>query len=108
VKRCLQIRVEDNVATLLEDATAETVEVLGLPERQMVGVRGHVPHGHKVAIRAIPQAAAVVKYGVPIGVATCEIAAGEWVHLHNCRSMVDERSGSFDHATGAATDTRYE
>jgi len=108
VKRCLQLRPEDNVATLLEDAAEESVAILGLRGRQIVSVVGTVALGHKVALRAIPRGTAVMKYGAPIGVATCDIAAGEWVHLHNCRSMVDVRTGSFDHATGAATDTPYE
>jgi len=108
VKRGLQLRPEDNVATLLEDAAEETVEILGLPERHLVSVRGAAALGHKIALRPIPQGAAVTKYGAPIGVATRDIADGEWVHLHNCRSLVDERTGSFDPASGAATDTRYE
>ena len=108
MKRCLQLRAEDNVATLLEDAGDETVEILGLAERRQVKLRAPVLLGHKVSIRAIPAGAAIVKYGVPIGSATSDIARGDWVHLHNCRSLVDERSGTFDHTTGAATDTPYE
>jgi len=38
---------------------------------------------------------------VVIGIATRRIEPGEWVHLHNCRSQLDERSGSFDVQTGA-------
>jgi hypothetical protein len=30
--------------------------------------------------------AKIIKYGVPIGSATCEIAAGDHVHTHNLRS----------------------
>ena len=51
---------------------------------------------------------AVVKFGVRIGHATAAIRAGDWVHLHNCASDVDERSGTLDLHTGATTDTKYE
>jgi altronate dehydratase small subunit len=36
------------------------------------------------------------------------IEPGDWVHLHNCRSQLDERSGSFDIHTGAPEDNAYE
>lgn len=42
--------------------------------------------GHKVAARAIRAGEKIVKYGVPIGSATQDIAAGDHVHLHNLRS----------------------
>jgi altronate dehydratase small subunit len=108
MKRCLRVKAEDNVATLLEDAADEPVEVVGLAEVQELGMRGSIALGHKVAIAGIPAGCAIVKYGVTIGVATADIDTGEWVHLHNCRSLVDARSNTFDAATGAVTDTRYE
>ena len=40
--------------------------------------------------------------------ATKDIRAGEWVHLHNIRSVYDERSSHLDVMTGAPKDTRYE
>jgi hypothetical protein len=42
--------------------------------------------GHKVARRAIPRGAEVIKYGMSIGSATADIAPGDWVHLHNLQS----------------------
>jgi hypothetical protein len=42
----------------------------------------------------------VIKYGVTIGLATRDIDAGEWVHLHNCRSLLDEGSSTLDLHTG--------
>ena len=42
-----------------------------------------VPRGHKVAVAAIGAGEEVIKYGQVIGRATCPIAAGEHVHLHN-------------------------
>src|SRR6185503_2808986 len=39
-----------------------------------------VPQGHKVALADIPAGAPVLRYGVPIGYAKQDIAAGRWVH----------------------------
>ncbi len=39
--------------------------------------------GHKYALRAIRAGENVIKYGMPIGHATCDIAPGEHVHVHN-------------------------
>ena len=63
---------------------------------------------HKAAITSIAEGASGIKYGAPIGLATRDIAPGEWVHLHNCRSYLDERSSTLDVRTGATTDTVYE
>lgn len=48
-------------------------------------VRDAVPLGHKVALRDLVAGEQVIKYGVPIGVATREIRAGEHVHVHNLK-----------------------
>ena len=39
--------------------------------------------GHKYALRSIKTGENIIKYGEPIGHATAEIEAGEWVHTHN-------------------------
>jgi altronate dehydratase small subunit len=106
--RCLRIHPADNVATLLDDANAERVEVLGAREKQTIELSAPIALGHKAALTAIAMNAPIVKYGVTIGVATSAIAAGEWVHLQNCRSRVDERSQSLDPHTGAPGDNSYE
>lgn len=46
-------------------------------------VRGIAPAGHRIALSAIAQGAAVVKYGQTIGFASAEIAPGDHVHSHN-------------------------
>ncbi len=51
-----------------------------------IAMRGAVPTGHKVALEPIPAGAKVVKFAAPIGSATCDIAPGEHVHLHNLKS----------------------
>ena len=39
--------------------------------------------GHKYALRDLKSGENVIKYGMPIGHATCDIAKGEHVHTHN-------------------------
>ena len=46
--------------------------------------------GHKYARRAIRAGENVVKYGMPIGHATCDIAPGEHVHVHNVATNLGE------------------
>ena len=43
-------------------------------------LKDQVPQGHKVAMVAVPKGAPVVRYGIPIGYALRDIAAGSWVH----------------------------
>lgn len=47
---------------------------------------GAVPLGHKVAARDIAAGEKIIKYGAPIGSASCPIASGEHVHTHNVKS----------------------
>ncbi|MBP3888383.1 MAG: altronate dehydratase [Cellulosilyticum sp.] len=46
----------------------------------------NIPAGHKKAIKAIKKGEPVIKYGNPIGIATADIAEGEWVHTHNVKT----------------------
>lgn len=107
MKRCFQVNVEDNVATLLQDAGLETVTILGPSPNASIVLLEEIALGHKVSTRPILKGDLIVKYGVPIGVAIVDIAKGAWVHLHNCSSRVDERSNHLDVKTGVAKDTAY-
>jgi altronate dehydratase small subunit len=73
----------DNLAV----ATAELAEGT---ERQVgshrVVLKAKVDVGHKFAVRAIRKGEKVIKYGAPIGVASCDIAPGEYIHIHNLAS----------------------
>jgi altronate hydrolase len=46
--------------------------------------------GHKYAIQPIKAGENVVKYGMPIGHATCDIALGDHVHVHNVSTNLGE------------------
>jgi hypothetical protein len=99
-----RIHPDDNVATLLGDGEGAVTIVAGTE----IELREPVALGHKVALADIAAGAPVVKFGIPIGLASVAIRAGDWVHLHNCTSRFDERSGSFDLETGAAKDMSYD
>jgi len=107
--RAFCINSADNVATLLDDMREPAVvQILGAATVREVVSFEPIVLGHKIAFRAIAKGEAIVKFGVPIGHASKDIRAGEWVHLHNCESAFDERSQTLDLHTGAATDTKYE
>jgi hypothetical protein len=106
--KCFRIHTDDNVATMLEDSESGSLTILGESAIQVMNLVEPIQLGHKVALFAIAEGDPIIKFGVPIGVASRPILAGQWVHLHNCRSNFDERSGTLDLHSGAATDTRYE
>ena len=104
---CFQIDRADNVATLLGDAEESAEIVIRGDGSGTLRPTQHIRAGHKIAVTPIPEGERVIKYGFPIGEATQPIAQGEWVHLHNCRSLYDARSSTLDIESGSPTETRY-
>ena len=80
--RALVLRENDSVAVLPEGGKMGNTCAAG------VLLREDIAPGHKVAVRAVAQGERVLKYGYPIGVASCDIAEGEHVHVHNVRSAL--------------------
>jgi hypothetical protein len=105
--RCLRLHGDDNVAVMLADAGPGAVVVMGGEADATLDAVEQTASGHKIALRPIGAGEAVVKYGVVIGYATNSIGLGRWVHTHNCRSRLDERSHTLDPHTGAPTDSQY-
>nr|WP_318384299.1 altronate dehydratase family protein [uncultured Enterobacter sp.] len=83
----IKIHSLDNVAVALADL-AEGTEVT--VDNQTVRLRQAVGRGHKFALRTLHQGENVVKYGLPIGHATAEIAEGEYIHSHNARTNLSD------------------
>ena len=77
----IQINPADNVVVALRPlAAGAEVDVPGVG---VVRALEDVPQGHKMATRAIAAGESVVKYGLPIGHVTCDVAPGSWLHTHN-------------------------
>ena len=53
-------------------------------------VEVNLADGHKYALVDIKQGENVIKYGNPIGHATCDIKAGEHVHVHNVKTNLSD------------------
>jgi galactarate dehydratase len=74
--RYIQVHQSDNVAIVVNEG--------GLPAGARFSsglvLLEAVPEAHKVALETIPEGAPIVRYGVTIGYARREIAAGSWVH----------------------------
>jgi len=99
---------QDNVATALEALEPGEITLLGETQASGITVSEPIPKGHKLALRDIRAGENIIKYGIPIGHATRDIAEGSWVHLHVMQSNYDERSSHLDINTGAPKDTKYE
>ena len=86
----------DNVATALRALIAG--ESIAVADGTLT-VRDSVGSGHKIALRHITEGEPVIKYGSPIGHATCDIEPGAHVHTHNVASD----RGRGDLASGVET-----
>ena len=79
----MKLAPDDNVAVALRPLSAgETI----LLDGGALTVDRDIAVGHKLAARAIASGDAILKYNCPIGVATCNIPAGAYVHTHNVKS----------------------
>ena len=101
----LVISGRDNVATALEPLEkGRTISV----RDETVLVAEPIARGHKVALRAIGKGDAVIKYGSPIGTASCDIAPGTHVHTHNLASTRGRGDLGAAAVTGASADARHQ
>jgi altronate hydrolase len=84
-----------------DDVLIARTQLVGGTSVEGIAVKGLIPAGHKVAMRAIAQGDSVRRYNQIIGFATKAIAAGEHVHTHNLG--VGDKGGDFarDYAIGA-------
>lgn len=106
--RAIVVDSEDNVATALVGLEPGKATLIGDIETVSIKVNEPIKAGHKIALCEISNEAPIIKYGTVIGWASKSIQSGQWVHLHNCRSGLDERSSTLDEQTGEPSDTLYE
>lgn len=77
------IHNSDCVAVALQDLSAGSTVDLGSVQVTLVD---DITRGHKFALRDIAENDPIIKYGFPIGHATCAIKKGQHVHSHNVKT----------------------
>lgn len=93
----IRVHPDDHVAVSLGGvARGQTAAVDGLE----VTARADVPAGHKIALTDLARGVQVRRYGLPIGRATADIVAGDWVHAHNLASDLVSDVGDHEVAGG--------
>jgi altronate hydrolase len=88
--RIVRIHSDDNVAVAVDPLAPGDVFTID----RTLEARAEVPAGHKVALVRISEGEPVIKYGFPIGRASSDIEAGDWVHSHNLQTTL---SGTVDY-----------
>ena len=87
-RRTILLHAKDNVATALTDLKKGEQINASLDDISVdVTLHEDVAFGHKYALRDVTKGEEVIKYAMPIGKALSDIRAGDWVHVHNCRSQ---------------------
>lgn len=96
-KKLLILSAADNIAVALGPLGPGPI---GCSDGSEIVVSKALVLGQKIARRAIRRGEKIIKYGVSIGSATADIAAGEYVHIHNLKSdytptyALDETAGA--------------
>jgi altronate dehydratase small subunit len=86
-RKAIIMHVQDDVATALTALQAGEKVVASLDDRsEQTVLQEDIQFAHKYALRDIAKGEEILKYGMPIGRALEDIKAGQWVHVHNCRS----------------------
>ncbi|UOK73663.1 UxaA family hydrolase [Ancylobacter polymorphus] len=99
------LRTEPRVIRLDEaDNVVIAVEAIRPSDRASgVVAREKIPQGHKMALRRVRAGEPLIKFGQPIGVASADIAPGDWVHVHNVSASAMP-AGDLDAARFAPVD----
>ena len=88
--RALIISPDDNLANLIGPGKkGQTVECTiegQLGDPLVVTLLDDIPSNHKFAPADIEADAPIIKYGLDIGKASCNIKKGQYVHIHNIES----------------------
>ena len=74
------INPSDNVTIALTNLKkGDVLEIAG----DKITLLNDVPFAHKIALKDLAENTEVIKYGEVIGVTSCAVKKGEWVHTHN-------------------------
>jgi len=97
--RVVRIHPDDNVAVAVDALASGDTFIIDKTRE----AHTDVPAGHKIALLPIAVGDPVIKYGFPIGRATANIEAGDWVHSHNLATAL---SGTIEYQWHAAAEKR--
>ncbi|HRW16543.1 UxaA family hydrolase [Amaricoccus sp.] len=81
---------EDNVGVVVVEDLAAGTEMLCVVTADnsdfRLTAKADIPIGHKVALKAMKAGDTVTKYGEDIGRMIADVAVGDHVHVHNCKT----------------------
>jgi altronate dehydratase small subunit len=87
MRNAMIIDSKDDVAVAIEPVKkGDTVTYTVNGEEKSLTALQDITIYHKLAIRDIAKGTPISKYGEHIGIAACNIKAGEHVHVHNVAS----------------------
>ncbi|WP_294610799.1 UxaA family hydrolase [uncultured Gilliamella sp.] len=84
----IKINNKDNVGVALSDIEAHEKDIV--IDGKTIDLQQPIKQGHKFALNDINQNDNIIKYGLPIGHATCFIKAGEHIHTHNLKTNLND------------------
>ena len=80
----------DNVGVVVVEDLAAGTEMLCVVTADnsdfRLTAKADIPIGHKVALKAMKAGDTVTKYGEDIGRMIADVAVGDHVHVHNCKT----------------------
>jgi len=88
MQNIIKIHKEDNVAVALYPLKGGSA--IELEEQNTIVLLEDIPQGHKFAVAPIKAGEDVMKYGHAIGAAKEDIKVGQWVHIQNVKTKLDE------------------
>jgi altronate hydrolase len=85
--KLLRLNSKDTVAIATSPLKKDQVIKIG---DRSVKIREDIPAGHKVALQPMEKEEQVLRYGLAIGHTTRPIEEGEWVHIHNMFTNLED------------------
>ena len=86
--QAIQLEQADNVATVITEVAKDATLTVQAPGKRFSLLSlDAIPFCHKIALTFIHKGEMVIKYGRPIGRATCDISEGGLVGVHNIEGM---------------------
>ncbi|OCG37550.1 UxaA family hydrolase [Gilliamella sp. Gris1-4] len=84
----IKINNKDNVGVALTDLEAHEANIV--VDGHNIDLQQPIKQGHKFALKDFEQGENVIKYGLPIGHATCPIKVGEHIHSQNLKTNLSD------------------